>query len=158
MTNFLIEPISIGGTLRCLTCHDGRATAGFLTDNYLTTPFSMADNTAGLAGSCSFWRVLDEDPGDEDTRGEITFATSCGISSVEITFLKGGGFYTAAVEIYLNGVLHTTQSLPDADEYVVTVSLTERPCGNLITLFGYGVDFPAGSEPAIVTAEITAVA
>lgn len=157
MSNFLIQPISIGGTKRCLECQSGKATAAYLTDTYLVSPYSSLDNKADVTVPCGPWSVFDEEDGDEDTRGEFTFATSCGISEVEITLLKGGGFYTAVVEIYLNGVLHTSQSLPDADPYVVTVSLTERPCGNLITLFGYGDTFPAGEEPAIVTAEITAV-
>lgn len=156
-TPHLILPMEVDGEMLCPLYHGGRMTTAKVT-NFNTPPYINEQtlyNSASITSPGGPWTGI-ERPGIDEALGDVgefTFAVPCGgvlnckwVFTDEAGAAEGIYGATADGRVYVNGVDIMTfgpwyaETAPS--EGYFTIPLTCRPCGNLITIFFLGTEYP----------------
>ena len=143
MANILLQPIDVDGTVKCLLCEGGQATAALKTD------INSTGNTNGAIGSgCSThstsWFLL-PDGAFTGKWGQLSFGITC-LDTVKIRIhgLDRGAISGNSYAVYLDGVSVGSGTVPeDAAGVEIEIDLpAHTPCGSVVTaeveVVGYG--------------------
>ena len=154
MSNILLQPIDVYGTVKCLVCELTSEPAWFALSGGQATTATNTDiwgtgNTNGATGiGCSFipapWFLL---PGSafEGEWGQLSFGVTClDTVTIRIHGANRGAISGNSYSVYLDGVSVGSGTVPeDAAGVEIEIDLpAHTPCGSVVTaeveVVGYG--------------------